>query len=80
MKHYLRLMLVVGLILPPTLCGASYLIEFKSGSKFVTSHYWTTGNKVDIRKVFLNIPGFVRIDQFYIPPNIHHNELLLKLP
>ena len=47
MKRLLHLMLVIGLILPPALCGASYLIEFKSGSKFVTSHYWTAGNLVN---------------------------------
>ena len=47
MKRLLHSMLVIGLILPPALCGASYLIEFKSGSKFVTSHYWTTGNQVN---------------------------------
>ena len=46
MKRNLYLMLIIGLVLPPSFCGASYLIEFKSGSKFVTSHYWTTGNQV----------------------------------
>ena len=46
MKRILYLTLIIGLILSPSFCGASYLIEFKSGSKFVTSHYWTTGNQV----------------------------------
>ena len=46
MKRNLYLTLIIGLILFPSFCGASYLIEFKSGSQFVTSHYWTTGNKV----------------------------------
>lgn len=46
MKRHLRLMLLIGFILAPALGSASYLIEFKSGSKFATSHYWTTGNTV----------------------------------
>ncbi len=46
MKRNLYLTLIIGLILFPSFCGAAYLIEFKSGSKFITSHYWTTGNQV----------------------------------
>ena len=46
MKRLLYLTLIIGLVQPTSFCGASYLIEFKSGSKFVTSHYWTTGNQV----------------------------------
>jgi hypothetical protein len=46
MKKFILIIVTIAFFICPSICLSSYLIELKSGSTFITNHYWEEGRQI----------------------------------
>ncbi len=59
MKRLLATWVMIALLIYPSICMASYLIQLTNGKKFIISEYWEEGNQVK----FYYYGGLITIDK-----------------
>jgi len=46
MKNYVAVIITIVFLICPSICFASYIIELKNGSEFITYQYWKEGSQI----------------------------------